>query len=137
MFFNIPLTLAPLVVYNMVLAGIFGVAGGDPWTQPVITVTMVSDARFTLLFGDILMIGGLACLFVEIVKATRTSSPSIVDHGLSMGVFVLYLVEFLTVAGAASSVFFILMVVALIDVVGGFTITITGARRDYGYDRGM
>lgn len=137
MFFNLPLTLAPLVVYNMAIAGFFGPAGGDPWVQPVFTITMVSDARFTLLFGDVLIIGALICLFVEIVKATRTASPTIVDHALSLGVFIVHLIEFLTVAAAATSVFFILMVIALIDVVGGFTITIRGAKRDVGWDRGM
>ncbi len=135
MLFNIPLTLAPLLVYNLQILGLFGATPGDPWVQPVFTVTMVSDARFTLLFGDVLIVAALACLFIEIVKATRTSSPTIVDHTMSLAVFIVHLVEFLTVAGAASSVFFILMAITLIDVVGGFTITIRGARRDFGYDR--
>ena len=135
MFFNIPLTLAPLLVYNLQILGIFGTTAGDPWVQPVFTLAMVSDARFTLLFGDLLIVAALVCLFVEIVKATRTSAPTIVDHAMSLAVFVVHLIEFLTVAGAATSVFFILMVIALIDVVGGFTITIRGARRDFGYDR--
>lgn len=135
MFFNIPLTLAPLLVYNLQLFGVFGAAAGDPWVSPVFTVAMMSDARFTLLFGDLMIVAGLVCLFVEIVKATRTSAPTIVDHSMSLGVFILYLIEFLTVAGAATSVFFILMVIALIDVVGGFTITIRGARRDFGFER--
>ncbi len=136
MFLNVPLTLAPLLVYNLVIAGAFGANAGDPWVQPVFTVTMVSDARFTLLLGDVLILGALVCLFVEIVKATRTASPTIVDHALSLAVFVAHLIEFLTVVGAASSVFFILTAIALIDVVGGFTITIRGARRDFGFDRG-
>lgn len=135
MFFNIPLTLAPLLVYNLQLLGLFGATAGDPWVQPVFTLSMVSDARFTLLFGDLMIVAALVCLFVEIVKATRTSAPTIVDHAVSLLVFVVYLVEFLTVAGAATSVFFILMAIALIDVVGGFTITIRGARRDFGFDR--
>ncbi len=136
MFLNVPLTLAPLLVYNLVIAGAFGANVGDPWVQPVFTVTMVSDARFTLLLGDVLILGALVCLFVEIVKATRTSSPTIVDHALSLAVFIAHLIEFLTVVGAASSVFFILTAIALIDVIGGFTITIRGARRDFGFDRG-
>ncbi len=135
MFFNIPLTLAPLLVYNLQVFGLFGRTPGDPWVQPVVTVSMVSDARFTLLFGDMLIVAALVCLFVEIVKATRTSAPTIVDHAVSLLVFIVYLVEFLTVAGAATSVFFILMMIALIDVVGGFTVTIRGARRDFGFDR--
>lgn len=134
MFFNIPLTLAPLVVYNLVAFGFFGATPGDPWTQPVLTLHLVSDGRFTLLLGDIVLVAGLALLFIEIVKATRTTGPTIVDHAMSLLIFIVYLVEFLTVRSAATSVFFILMVIALIDVIGGFTITIRGARRDFGFD---
>jgi hypothetical protein len=133
---NIPLTLAPLFVYDLEVAGFFGRPAGDPWAQPIFTVQMVSDARFTLLFGDVLIVAALLCLFVEIVKATRTASPTIVDHGLSLVVFIAYLVEFLIIAGAATSVFFILIVISLLDVLGGITVTIRGARRDFGFDRG-
>ena len=48
----------------------------------------------------------------------------------STALFVVFLVEFLLLAPAASSTFFILMAMALVDVVAGFTISITGAGRD-------
>jgi hypothetical protein len=53
-----------------------------------------------------------------------------VDHGLSMLVFIACLVEFLLVRQATSSVFFFIMVAALIDVVAGALIGIRTARRD-------
>ena len=48
------------------------------------------------------------------------------DHlfGLHFGV------EFLLLGAASSSVFFILLVMSLIDVVAGFTMSITSATRD-------
>ena len=48
----------------------------------------------------------------------------------STALFVVFLIEFLLFAPAASSTFFILMIMALVDVVAGFTISITGAGRD-------
>ena len=39
----------------------------------------------------------MVVLFAELVKATYTSSISLVDHGLSMLVFIACLVEFLVV----------------------------------------
>ena len=63
------------------------------------------------------------------LKATRTGVVALTDHIFSMVVFVVYLVEFLVVREAATSVFFILMAIALIDVIAGFSITISGARR--------
>jgi hypothetical protein len=80
-----------------------------------------------------MILAAVALLFIEILKATRTGTASLADHVLSMLVFVIYLVEFLIVPGAAHSVFLILTVIAFIDVVAGFSITISGARRDIGW----
>jgi hypothetical protein len=53
-----------------------------------------------------------------------------VDHGLSMIVFIACLVEFLLVRKATSSVFFFILTASLIDVVAGALIGIRTARRD-------
>jgi hypothetical protein len=47
-----------------------------------------------------------------------------------MALFIVYLVLFLIVEKAATSAFLILMMIQLLDVVGGFTISISTARRD-------
>ena len=47
-----------------------------------------------------------------------------------MIVFIAILVEFLIVPQAATSVFFLVLVAALIDVIAGYTIGIRVARRD-------
>jgi hypothetical protein len=46
--------------------------------------------------------------------------------------FVVCLIEFLVVRQAATSEFFFILVVTLIDVIAGFSITIRAARRDFG-----
>jgi len=124
MLINIPLTLIPLIVYNIIAFGFIGSFPGDPWTSPVFTVEMISDARWTMVVGDLTIAVAILFLFFEILKATRTSSGSIIDHALSTVVFIIYLIEFLTVATAAHSVFFILTVIS---------VTITSARRDFGW----
>ena len=91
---------------------------------------MLSGATWTFTWGDLLVLVTLVVLFAELVKATYTSTISLVDHGLSMLVFVACLVEFLVVGAAATSVFFFIMTAAMIDVVAGFTIGIRVARRD-------
>lgn len=135
MLMNIPFTLAPLIVYNLVGLGLLGPYTEVIWENPILRVTMMSDVEFKLTLGALMIIAGLGFLFIEILKATHTSTTSILDHGISMGVFIIYLIEFITVGYCATSVFFILMIIALIDVVGGFTITIRGARRDFAYER--
>ena len=130
MLFNIPLLIAPLVVYNAFAFGIVGEPIGDPWSAPIFTIQMVSDARWTLTLGDLMIVAALVLLFIEILKATRTGMGSIVDHILSTLLFVTYLIEFLLVRQTATSVFFILMIISLIDVIAGYSVTIRSARRD-------
>ena len=81
--------------------------------------------------GDIVLAIGLFVLFFEILKSTRTGGNSVVDHALSMIVFVVCLILFLVWDPAATSIFFLIMVMALIDVIAGFSVTISAARRDY------
>jgi hypothetical protein len=106
----------------------------QPWCSPaarprVLPLPLSDTAGATCRFlGDFILLT-LIVLFAELVKATYTS-VSLVDHGLSMMVFVACIVEFLVVNQAATSVFFLVMVASLIDVVAGFTIGIRVARRD-------
>jgi len=128
---NFPLMLVPFAVYN------FFIVGGElnQWETIVLAVNMMSGARFTLSMGEGLVVVALILLFVEIIKATRTGSSSIVDHILSTVVLIAYLVEFLLVAQAATPTFFILMMITLVDVVAGYSVSIRNASRDLTIER--
>ncbi len=143
---NFPWLLVAVIVYNVIAFGL----GVDPqippanadgsippiltaFDQPLFTVPMISPGYWQLKLGDLVIMLTLALLFVELVKATRTSSYSIVDHAMSMVVFIICIVEFLAVKQAATSVFFIIIIVVLIDVIAGFTITIRAAKRDVAF----
>lgn len=124
-----PLMIVPLVLYNLVILGLFG--GGVAGLGGTVTsLSMMSGAVWTMSLGDLLIVIALALLFVEVLKATRTGPWSVIDHMLSMFVFVAFLVEFLLVRDAATQVFFILMAIALIDVIAGFSVAIRSAGRD-------
>ncbi|WP_428641238.1 hypothetical protein [Roseibium sp.] len=131
----LPFTFFTLLIYNG-LAFTKGASNANFWSEPVFTVPMVSGAIFQLLASDLLITMGLLFLFLEILKATRIGTMALLDHMLSVLVFVIYLVEFLVHQTAATSLFFILTVIALIDVIAGFSISITGARRDVSFGRG-
>jgi len=68
-------------------------------------------------------------LWIEIIKSTRIGMRSIMDHVLAMALFVAMLVEFLLVRQAGTSTFFLLMVIALVDVLAGFIVSIRSAQR--------
>ena len=96
----------------------------------IISLSMMSGAEWTMSLGDLLIVVALVLLFIEVLKATRTGPMSVIDHMLSMCVFIAFLVEFLLVRDAATQVFFILMVIAFIDVIAGFAVSIRSASRD-------
>lgn len=125
----IPLMIVPLILYNLILAGFIG-TGVASLNETVTSLSMMSGAQWTMSWGDVLIVIALVLLFVEVLKATRTGSSSVLDHMLSMLVFIAFLVEFLLVQSAATHVFFILMVIAFIDVIAGFSVSIKSAGRD-------
>ena len=96
----------------------------------LLSIPMVSGQVWTLTAGDLLLVVGLVCLFFEVLKSTNTGRTSVIEHMLSTLLFVVFLVEFLLAGAAAGSTFFLLMMMSIVDVVAGFTISITGAGRD-------
>ena len=129
---NFPLLAIVVVLYN-VLAFI----SGGMLTSILFSGTLISGAKITFTVNELLLSLAVILLYVEILKSTRSSGASVVDHMLSMGVFVICLVEFIIFAPLGTSSFFILMLITLLDVVAGFTVTISSARRDVAMDEGV
>jgi hypothetical protein len=130
---GIPLLIIPFAIYNMIAF----LTPGVGWTDKIAGVSMMSGATWAITPEDALIAFALLMLLIEIFKATRSSARGIIDHILSMALFVVMLVEFLLLPQAATSTFFLLMVISLVDVMGGFTITARAARRDFAVDESM
>jgi hypothetical protein len=133
----IPMLVFPIALYNVFALG--GTVAGHHDIQELITrtfeVTMFSGDPWKISFSDFMLLFGLVMLFIEIVKATRSSSKQLINHGLSMVVFVVALIEFITLKGFATSTFFFLTMFTLFDVVAGYTISVVSAEHDLGIGR--
>ncbi len=125
-FIGFPLLVISFAIYNMIAFLLPGIS----WTHDMATFHMVSGAAWALTPGDMLITVSVLILFVEMLKSTRMSTRTIIDHLLSTVLFVGMLIEFLLVKQAATGTFFLLLVISFVDVVGGFTITIRTAQRD-------
>ncbi|HXQ84536.1 MAG TPA: hypothetical protein VN769_10775, partial [Xanthobacteraceae bacterium] len=68
-------------------------------------------------------------LWIEIIKSTRIGMRSVMDHILAMALFIAMLVEFLLVPRAGTSTFFLLMTIALVDVLAGFIVGMRSSTR--------
>lgn len=122
----IPLLIIPLAIYNIIAFLTPGVA----WTSGLAEIAMMSGVRWTLTVSDVFLALCLFVLLFEVMKATRISSRSIVDHILSLLLFVCALIEFLMVPQAATSPFALLVAIMLLDVIIGFSVSIRVAQRD-------
>lgn len=125
----IPLTLIPLILYNAL-----GFAmGGNPWVGTLFTIPLIGGA-WAVTLSDLMILLAMALLFVETLRsANPTHSATITNHIISTGLVIIYIIEFLTVPVAATSLFFVLTIIALFDVVAGFTISIRSASRDVSF----
>ena len=126
-----PMILIAVVVYNVAIFG--GLAAGNDALAVLgqnFTIPMFAGDKWTITLGDLLVFLGLGMLFIETIKATRTTRREILNHAFSMLTFVVSLIEFIVLKGFGTSTFFFLMVMSLFDVVAGYTISIVTARRD-------
>ena len=126
-----PLLVIPFAIYNMIAFLLPGIA----WTDKVATIHLMSGQDWLLTPEDILIALSVVLLGVEVIKAARMGIRGIMDHVLSMLLFIVMLVEFLLVMRAGTSTFFILMVISLVDVMAGFIITARTAQRDIQVER--
>ncbi|WP_018995689.1 hypothetical protein [Hirschia maritima] len=151
-----PLLSIPIIIYNLLA---FSRSPDDPDAQmvegvavplsdvphmhaflntPIWKIPMVSDGTFWAISrGDILIILGLTFLFMEVLKSTSTGASTIFNHAVSMLLFIFALVEFLLFKNFSTSVFFILSVMCLLDVLAGVVVTIVSARRDFAVGEGF
>ena len=121
-----PLLLITFAIYNIVAFLMPGVS----WSGALTTVHMVSGVDWTMSAGDMLITIAILLMFGEMMKSARIGIRTVIDHGLSLVLFLGMLVEFLLVRQAATATFFLLLVIGFIDVIGGFAVTLRSAQRD-------
>ncbi|MEM7019855.1 MAG: hypothetical protein AAF512_21275 [Pseudomonadota bacterium] len=103
--------------------------------EPLIgPITMMSGAKFAVTWADTFIALGVVLLYIEIFKSTRSSASSMIELSFSLIVFIAFLVEFLLFEKAGTSTFMILTLMQLIDVMSGFTVMVSTARRDFTID---
>jgi hypothetical protein len=126
---GVPLLIISFAIYNIVVF----ILPGFAWSMEVLRFPLASGGEFAVSAGDLMIAGSILILLVEMLKAARLSRRSIIDHLLSMMLFVGMLIEFLLVRQAASSTFFLLLVISFVDVMGGFAISVRAAQRDISF----
>ncbi len=97
------------------------------------SLPLLSGIPLPLRGGDLLLVISLALLCVEVYRATSSSTAAIINHVLSLVVFIIALIELIVIPQMANMTFFLIVLMTLSDVIAGFTVTISTARRDIQY----
>ena len=128
MFAAAPLLALPVIGYNILVLALL--PGGRHATtvatmaQTLVVVPTKSGGGWPVTLGDLIVFVSLLILFVEQLKTTSSRPVVVINHSLSMVLFIICLVELLLFQAFANSAFFLLTIMVLLDVIAGFIATI-------------
>ncbi|OQW61698.1 MAG: hypothetical protein A4S14_16860 [Proteobacteria bacterium SG_bin9] len=106
-----PLLLIPLTIYNIVVFLMQGVS----FDAPLLAVKLMSGKTWTATFSDGLLALGMLLLIFEMIRAAKPGAKYFTDHFLSLLVFAGAAAEFVLLPQFATSTFFLLTTLALVD----------------------
>lgn len=120
-----PLLLIPLAIVNILVFLMPGVS----FTDPIVTIGLVSKAAWKVTFGDVLLALSMLLLLFEVLKAARPGGKYFTDHFLALLVFAGAAAEFVLLPQFATSVFFLLTVLTLVDFLAGVSLRLRRENR--------
>jgi hypothetical protein len=119
-----PLLLIPIAIYNIVVFLMPGAA----FTAPLFTLPLLSGVGWAVSFNDVLLALGIILLLFEFARASRPGAKYAMDHILSLLVLGGAGAEFLWLAPFGTSAFFLLVLLACVDFLGGLTLALRHRR---------
>jgi hypothetical protein len=110
-----PLLLIPLAIYNIIVLLMPGVSFADP----LVRLTLVSGAEWSVTLSDLLLALGILMLLLEVFKGARPGAKYLTDHLLSLILFGAAAAEFVLWPKFGTSTYFLLVLLALTDFLSG------------------
>lgn len=128
----VPLLIIPAVFYVLFWL-MWGAELEHHFAGDLFAIRMVSGEIWHVTLGAAFMILGVLCLFVEIVRSPTPTAWNIGENVVTAVTLVLSLILFLIVRGFATSEFFFLTVLFLLDFVTEATVMTMTSRRTVEY----
>src|SRR3979411_909323 len=113
-----PLLLITLAIYNIIVF----LMPGFSLAEPVVKLTLMSGAEWPLTLGDMLLALAILLLLLDVIKGARPGAKYLTDHLLSLIVFGGAAAEFLLWPRFATSTYFLLVLLALVDFLSGIAL---------------
>jgi hypothetical protein len=118
----------PFLALVVIAYNVFFVFGAAAIGAVLGEVRLPSGVVWSVTAGDVHVIVGLSLLFVEILSASART-VSVVNHGLSLLVFLVCVAEFVLVPACGTPEFLFITLMTLVDSVGGYSVSARLARR--------
>ncbi|MBJ3777198.1 hypothetical protein [Acuticoccus mangrovi] len=132
-----PFTLIPLVLYTFAAVFLYDhsnyvvepgqVALHPFWSKAVISFTLVSGQSWSLSYGDLLVTVAIVLLLLGMLRSASTNRGTVLGNIVMVLVLCVYIILFLTVPFAGTSVFFLLTIVALVDTLSTVSISMVAS----------
>jgi hypothetical protein len=113
-----PLLLIPLAIYNIIVFLMPDVS----FTDPLVKLTLVSGAEWTVTLSDVLLTLAILLLLAEVIKGARPGAKFLTDHLLSLIVFGAAAAEFALWPKFATSTYFLMTALSLVDFISGLAL---------------
>ncbi|UPJ50210.1 hypothetical protein IVB30_01890 [Bradyrhizobium sp. 200] len=113
-----PLLLIPLAIYNIIVFLMPSVS----FTDPLVKLTLMSGAEWTVTLSDVLLALAILLLLAEVIKGARPGAKYLTDHLLSLIVFGAAAAEFMLWPKFGTSTYFLLTALALVDFLSGLAL---------------
>ena len=123
-----PLLLLPAVAYNVLVMALGGFTSPDAAAHiadRLFELPTASGGVWEISYADLLLAGALIVMFVELIKSTHSRRVALITHILSITLFVACLAELLLVPACATSTFFLIALMVLLDVLAGFILGVS------------
>jgi hypothetical protein len=113
-----PLLLIPLAIYNIIVFLMPDVS----FTDPLVKLTLMSGAEWTVTLSDVLLTLAILLLLAEVIKGARPGAKYLTDHLLSLMVFGAAAAEFVLWPKFGTSTYFLLTALSLVDFLSGLAL---------------
>ena len=113
-----PLLLIPLAIYNIIVFLMPDLS----FTDPLVKLTLMSGAEWTVTLSDVLLALAILLLLAEVIKGARPGAKYLTDHLLSLIVFGAAAAEFVLWPKFATSTYFLLTALSLVDFLSGLAL---------------
>ena len=127
----IPILVIPILIYALLLA----TSGGQMPSRlsgQVFALTMASGDSWRMTTGSLLLALSILCLFFEVLRSSRPTNAAIGENMSTAILLIVCLILFLLARGFATSEFFLIVLMLLIDFLTDSAVMLFTAKRSIG-----